>query len=161
MAHFFPIFRFKNACENVPLCIFDLRRKWRFCGFLSLKNGKKVASVDAPICSTSFSRISAIRPVDGAFLFSANPASIRGLCEEWSRRGFSPESFSPRPSRRLRVQFPPEFSVSYRRRPIGFRELKSRFGDVMRCFRHVNRVFRNQRSSESWGPFWNFPSKFA
>lgn len=59
------------------------------------------------------------------------------------------------------VQFPPEFSVSYRRRPIGFRELKSRFGDVMRCFRHVNRVFRNQRSSESWGSFWNFPSKFA
>ena len=98
-------------------------------------------------------------PTDGAFLFSANPASIRGLCEEWSRRGFSPESFSPRPSRRLRVQFPPEFSVSYRRRPILSVSSKTRFCDVMRCFRHLNRVFRNQRGSESWDRFWHPPQK--
>ena len=97
--------------------------------------------------------------MDGAFLFSANPASIRGLCEEWSRRGFSPESFSPRPSRRLRVQFPPEFSVSYRRRPILSVSSKTCFCDVMRCFRHLNRVFRNQRGSESWDRFWHLPQK--
>ena len=78
--------------------------------------------------------------MDGAFLFSANLPSIRGLCKECRRRKFSTENLSPCPSRRLRSQISLKFSVSYRRRPILSVSSKKRFCDVMRCFRHINRV---------------------
>ena len=87
--------------------------------------------------------------MDGAFFIFRQTPSIRGLYKEWSRRIFSTENLSPRPSRRLRGQFPPKFSVLYRRRPILSASSKTLFCDVMRCFRHINRDTNNQRSSES------------
>ena len=42
-----------------------------------------------------------------------------------------------------------------------FRELKKAFLRRYALFSTHKPRYRNQRNSESWGPFWNFPSKFA
>ena len=104
-----------------------------------------------PICSTIFSKICAIRPMDGAFLFFANLPSIRGLCKEYYPGKISTENPSLSPLRRLRGQFPPKFSVSHSRRPMGFREFKSRFLQPYALISiHKPRFFENSAVQNLW-----------